>query len=207
LHPGSAVRELTLGSTDVGPAPHERADPSDGALVLAVLRGERAAEERLYRRHAPAVAAVAVRLLGQSAEAEDVVQDSFVTALRCLSQLREPARFRAWLLRIAVHQVHRRFRRRKLLRWLGLGRGADESILAQLAAPSLSAEARVELVRLDAALGSLAPASRIAWILRHVEGYELTEVAGACGVSLATIKRRLHAAETLVRDRVQGGKP
>jgi RNA polymerase sigma-70 factor (ECF subfamily) len=178
----------------------------DAALVAAALRGERAAEERLYRRHVPAVAAVAVRLLGRGAEAEDVVQDSFVIALERLAQLRDPELFRAWVVRIAVRCAHRRFRRRRLLGLLGLARGEDAAGLAEQAAPSLPAERRVELVRLDAVLRALPSDQRVVWVLRHVEGYELSELAVVCGVSLATVKRWLQRAEARVRAQL-GGEP
>jgi RNA polymerase sigma-70 factor, ECF subfamily len=179
---------------------------SDAALVAAALRGERAADEQLYLRHVSAVAAVAVRLLGRGSEAEDVVQDSFVTALQRLPQLREPDLFRAWVVRIAVRAAHRRFRKRRLLALLGFGHGDDGAILAEQAAPSLSPERRLELARIDAALRELPADQRVAWVLRHVEGYELREVAIATGVSLATVKRWLQRAESRVRVHV-GDEP
>ncbi len=157
--------------------------------------GDRSAEEALYRAHVHAVAALAMRLLGRGGDAEDVVQDAFVTALSRLSQLRDGTLFRAWVLRITVREVHRRFRRRKLLRVLGLDSGRADFELAQLAAPALSAEGRAELTRMDRALCTLATSDRLAWLLRHVEGYELAEVASASGASLATVKRRLVRAE------------
>lgn len=167
----------------------------DQALVTRARAGDRSAEEALYRTHVQAVAALAMRLLGRGSDAEDVVQDAFVSALSRLSQLRDGRLFRAWVLRITVHEVHRRFRRRKLLRVLGLESGRAEVELAQLAAPSLSAEGRAELTRIDRALCTLPSADRLAWLLRHVEGYELAEIASACAASLATIKRRIVRAE------------
>jgi RNA polymerase sigma-70 factor, ECF subfamily len=171
----------------------------DAALVAAALRAEPRAEEQLYRRHAPAVIAIATRLLGRTAEAEDVAQDSFVLAFERLSQLERPAQFRGWVIRIAVSQVHRRFRRRKLLRALGLDRGEDDAGLANLALPSLDPERRADLARLDVALRRLPAADRVAFVLRHVEGYEHAEAAALCECSLATIKRRLQRAEDHVR--------
>ena len=145
---------------------------------------------------------MAVRLLGRSAEAEDVVQDAFVAAFTRIHQLRDGALFRAWLLRITVHEVHRRFRRQRLLAALGMGRRADpepDASLAQLAAPGLPAEAHAELRLLDRALAQLPARERIAWMLRHIEGLELTEVASACDKSLATIKRWLAHADQHVQ--------
>jgi RNA polymerase sigma-70 factor (ECF subfamily) len=98
-------------------------------------------------------------------------------------------------MRIAVRQVHRRFRRRRLLARLGLDRGADDARLEQIAAPTLEPELRLDLARLDDALLTLPAELRLAWMLRHVEGCELTELAEQCGCSLSTVKRRLTRAE------------
>lgn len=192
------MRLITPGDASAPP------ESTDADLVLAARAGERAAEAALYRRHVRLVASVAVTALGPGADAEDVVQDSFLTALERLDQLKDPSQFRAWVVRIAVRHVHRRFRRRRLLRALGLGRGDDEAVLPQLAAPHASPEVRAELVRIDARLAELAPELRIAWILRHVEGAELTEVAAACDVSLATIKRWLHRSEQHIAMHTRG---
>jgi RNA polymerase sigma-70 factor (ECF subfamily) len=170
--------------------------PADHELVSRALAGDKTAEELLYRNHAQAAYALAARLLGRSSEAEDVVQDAFVTVLGRLHQLRDRARYRAWLLRIIVHEVHRRYRRRRLLRVLGMdGSQDDDTGLAQLALPGLGVDQRAELAGLDRVLGSIPSRERIAWMLRHVEGYELTEVAEACETSLATAKRWIAQAQ------------
>jgi RNA polymerase sigma-70 factor, ECF subfamily len=181
--------------------------PDDSQLVAAALSGERAAEEQLYRRHAPAVLALATRLLRRSADAEDVAQDAFVSAFERLSQLSEPALFRRWLLRIAVSHAHRRFRRQKLLRVLGLDRSSDDASLSHLALPGLAAEQRAELARIDQALAQLAVADRSAFVLRYVEGYELSEAAELSGCSLATFKRRLKRAQDVVHAHVGRTEP
>ena len=184
-----------------------RAELSDAALVAEALSGKGWAEEMLYRRHVHAVSQTVASLLGRVHECEDVVQDTFVQALSQLSSLREPAAFRGWLLRISVHTCHRRFRRRRLLRALGLDRGAEDATLAQLVAPGVSAEHRSELTRVDAALRPLPARERSAWILRHVHGHELTEVADLSGVSLATAKRLLTRAQERVAAHVHAVTP
>lgn len=180
-------------------APHLRlvsgADaPSDGALVQRGASGDRAALGELYDRHARALFARMARLLGRSAEAEDVVQDAFLQAFRDLGQLREPERFGSWLVGVAVHQAHRRFRRRRLLRRLGLDRGEDDARLEVLAR-DLDPEQRAELGKVDAILARLTAKVRVAWMLRVVEGYALGEIVELTGASLATVKRRIRRAE------------
>jgi RNA polymerase sigma-70 factor (ECF subfamily) len=174
-------------------------EPGDGELVQRALTGERFALQLLYRRHVSLVTERVTRLLSRSVEAEDVVQDAFVAAFRDLSQLADPPRFGAWLMRIAVHQVHRRFRRRRLLARLGLDRGVDDARLERAVDPAVPADVRADLARLDDTLARLPAGPRLAWMLRHVEGCELKDVAEQCGCSLATVKRRIAQADTRVR--------
>ena len=175
----------------------------DEELVRRIGRGDRWAEEALYRRYVGTVYSTARRLLGNTVDAEDVVQDTFACAFEIWDQLRDPGRVKHWLLQIAVRKVHRRFRRRKLLRALGLDRSVDDATLESMARVDATAEARTELALLDVALRRLSPFERIAWMLRFVEGMKLEEVAQDCGCSLATAKRRIAAAQAKVDAHVQ----
>jgi RNA polymerase sigma-70 factor, ECF subfamily len=82
----------------------------DDELVRRALTGDRWGREMLYRRHAGSLLAMTVRLLANRGEAEEIVQDTFVTAFEQLGTLREPGAVRAWLGQIAVNLVRRRFR-------------------------------------------------------------------------------------------------
>jgi len=175
---------------------------SDAQLVARAIEGDRWGREMLYRRHATYLLAIAARLLGNRNEGEEVVQDTFVTAFEQLSTLREPAALRGWLAQIAVSQVRRRMRRGRLMRVLGLDRGADDATLAALASPGTNPDQRAELALVDRAMRGMPSNVRIAWMLRMVEGLELAEVASACGCSLATAKRRIAAADAVVRTHV-----
>ena len=175
---------------------------SDAQLVARAIDGDRWGREMLYRRHATYLLAIAARLLGNRNEGEEVVQDTFVTAFEQLSTLREPAALRGWLAQIAVSQVRRRMRRGRLMRVLGLDRGADDATLAALASPGTNPDQRAELALVDRAMRGMPSNVRIAWMLRMVEGLELAEVASACGCSLATVKRRIAAADSVVRTHI-----
>lgn len=170
----------------------------DGELVERARRGDRWAEEALYRRHVRYIAGIATRLLGRHHESEDVVQETFAIALEQLGSLRDGDAFRSWLAHIAVSQAQRRFRRRRLLRTFGLDHGGDDARLESLASPDASPEVRAELAALDNVLAALPADVRLAWMLRRVEGWSLDEVSEACRCSLATTKRRIAAAEAKV---------
>jgi RNA polymerase sigma-70 factor (ECF subfamily) len=176
---------------------------SEAELVDRAVRGDRWSREVLYRRHAGYLLGLVTRLLGNRGDAEEIVQDAFIAGFEQLATLREAGALRAWLGQIAVNLVRHRLRRLRLLRVLGLDRGADDATLEALAAPGLHPEACGELALLDRTLAKLGADLRIAWMLRHVEGLELTEVAAACGCSLATIKRRLADADGVVRTHIR----
>jgi RNA polymerase sigma-70 factor (ECF subfamily) len=174
----------------------------DEELVRRAVTGDRWGREMLYRRHAAGLLAMTARLLANRGEAEEVVQDTFVTAFEQLASLRQPAAVRGWMGQIAVSLVRRRFRRRKLARLWGLDRGADDATLESLADAGASADQRAELALVDRVLGGMKAPLRIAWMLRHVEGLELTEVAAHADCSLATVKRRIAEAEAIVERHV-----
>ena len=178
---------------------------SDEELVRRALSGDRWGREMLYRRHAGSLLAMTVRLLANRGEAEEIVQDTFVRAFEQLPTLREPAAVRGWLGQIAVNLVRRRFRRGRLMWFLGLDRGADDATLEALADPGVSTDQRAELALVDRLLRAMKPALRLAWMLRRVDGVELGEVASLCGCSLATVKRRIAEADAIVHRHV--GEP
>jgi len=182
-------------------------EPSDAELARRAGGGDRWAEEAFYRRHVLQVVGLAQRLLGNSWDAEDVAQETFITAFQSWSQLRDLERARAWLMQIAVRQVHRKFRKRRLLRLLGLDRRVEDLPLEALARDDTSAEVRSELLVLDSVLKSMTPERKIAWMLRYVEGLPLEEVALHCDCSLATAKRRIAAAQRAVSRQVNVARP
>jgi RNA polymerase sigma-70 factor (ECF subfamily) len=170
------------------------APPRDGALVERALTGEEWAKRELFQRHAPAVLGLLTRLLASTADAEDAAQDTFVEAFRDLLELRERDDFGRWVKRIAVHQAHRRFRRRKWMTLFGNGPELDATFEA-IVDERVSPERHAELLLIDKTLRGLPTVERAAWLLRHVEEFELTEVAQALGISLATVKRKLSSVE------------
>jgi RNA polymerase sigma-70 factor (ECF subfamily) len=174
-------------------------EPSDAELVARATRGDSRAEEMLFRRHAPGVLTFSRRLTRDRDDADDVLQETFEIAFKHLGELRDARSLRSWLLQIAVRRVQRRFRRKRWLSWIGVGAPSDPETLVEQAARDLSGEQRAELALLDVALDRLGDNERIAWMLRHVEGKDLEETAELCGCSLATIKRRIAAADAHVR--------
>jgi RNA polymerase sigma-70 factor (ECF subfamily) len=185
----------------IGPVPvpisatRSRAGPTDAALVLAVRAGEAWAHEALFRRHAPLVNGLAYRLMGRSADAEDLVQDAFTEAFRGLDRLDDPQSFAKWLGSIVVRTASKTIRRQRLMARLGLHRRRDpidvETIASRVASPELSAELHAIYEKLE----PLPTEQRVAFTLRRIERMPLTEVAATLSLSTATVKRRVAAAE------------
>jgi RNA polymerase sigma-70 factor (ECF subfamily) len=168
--------------------------PSDAALVVAARAGEKWAQEALFRRHARMVNGLAYRLLGADHELDDLVQESFLAALRSLDRLAQPQAFAAWLGSITVRHTHKLLRKRRLLTRLGLRRSAPvelDSMIAEVATPS----ARAELRAVYGCLDRLEPQARVALVLHRVDGLSIPEVAEQMALSVSTVKRRLRVAE------------
>ena len=145
----------------------------------------------LYRLHSAYVAKVGFRLLGNDVEVDDLVQEVFIEASRGLAHVRDPGAVRGWLARICVRKSVRRLRRRRLRQWLHLDDVRDwhEDVSA------LTPEELSDVKRAYGKLGRMPADERVAWILRHIEGESLDDIAGLCDCSKSTVQRRIRSAE------------
>jgi RNA polymerase sigma-70 factor (ECF subfamily) len=166
-------------------------------LVLALRARHPDAGTQLFDRYAPHVRRVLVRVMGPDSEILDLVHDVFVTALESVHRLMDPRALRAWLTQIAVFTARARIRRRvrgRILRFLPFTELPEPEL------PPADFEASQAMQAVYRVLDGLDTDQRIAFALRFVAGMELTEVAASCGVSLATIKRRLARAQRSFAD-------
>lgn len=180
-------------------APLHEASVPDEVLVERILRDDTQAFRELYLRYSRYIAGVVVRLMGDDAELEDVVQDTFVRAAERLHTLRSHALVRPWLVTIAV-----RFARGRLARRRRRGRLTRE--VGRAAPKSSDPRQRAPADELYAALDQIPERFRVPWFLARVEGEKLEDVANACGVSLATVKRRIGAAQQRLDRRLGEGR-
>jgi RNA polymerase sigma-70 factor (ECF subfamily) len=171
---------------------------SNAMLVESARHGSAAAKEALFRRYAPMVNGLALRLLGRDADVDDLVQETFLQAFGSLEGLKEPSIFGSWIASIVVHTAHKLLRRRRLLVQLGLRR-RDPIDVDALLAPTAPPEVVLEVRSIYEVIDDLPPKLRIPLLLRRAEGLELAEIAELTGASLATVKRRLAEAEERLR--------
>jgi RNA polymerase sigma-70 factor (ECF subfamily) len=166
---------------------------SDEALLEGLRQGQGSAVLALFERYGRHVERILGRIVGADPELHDLVHDVFAGVLAGAKQVRKASALKDWLTSVAVFRARTfiRLRARRRL-WERLF-PSDE--LPDLAAP-VSDDAAVEAVRVTyRLLDSLAADERIVFSLRILDGMKLTEVAEACGVSLATAKRRLARAQ------------
>jgi len=168
---------------------------ADEALVQRAQRAEHGAFTALYERHASYIAGVVYRMMGDDAELDDIVQETFVDAAGALEQLETAALLRAWLVSIAVRRARRHLRRRAR-RWSLL------ASVAEFAARASDPEDRRSVDELYDALDRLPVDLRVPWVLHRVEQFSLNEVARMCDMSLATVKRRIAEAERRIERRL-----
>jgi RNA polymerase sigma-70 factor, ECF subfamily len=165
---------------------------SDVALVAALQAGRAEARRALFDRYARDVERVLFRVLGPDTELADLLQDVFVVALGSIDQVRDPRALRGWLTGIAVRKARKCIVKRQRWRLIQFFAPADVPEQEASVAPIEVSEA----LRCTYEVMSRLPADeRVAFALRFIDGMELTAVAAACNVSLATIKRRLSRAQ------------
>jgi len=184
------------------PAPNEaprRARISFAGGEVALLQGlqnlEPGAQAAFFDTYERDVRKVLIRILGTTPDVADALQDTFLRAFKSALQVKDALALRGWLLRVAVSVAIDHLRRRQRLRWLVFSTEATVDVPVEGVTPELR-EALRDTYRV---LDKLPNEERIAFALRHIDEMELAEIADACNVSLATIKRRLARAEVRFR--------
>ena len=165
--------------------------------------------EELVLSHQRLVYGLALRVVADPADAEEVAQDTFVRAYHALAGYdagRVAAmRLRPWLARIALNLARNRLRRRPPPgRPLEDGDGGLPNVAAPAASqPDQLAERRQELEQLAELLATLPRGWREAVVLRHVEGLPYAEVAEALGQPVGTVKTHVHRGVRQLRENLQ----
>ena len=167
----------------------------DAELVERVRRGETAGFDALVRRHYRAAYVVALALLGDGMDAEDVCQDAFIKALERIDDCRRPDRFASWLLQIVRNRAHN-FRDYRRVR-TGVAVDVTDQPGASDAAQDVE---RADLRgRLEAALEDLSEVQRQVVLLHDLEGWRHREIAESLQLSEGMSRQHLFAARRVLR--------
>jgi RNA polymerase sigma-70 factor (ECF subfamily) len=177
--------------------------PEAEAIRLA-QQGDAAAFERLYQLHNRRVYSLCLRMVGNTAEAEDLTQEAFLQLFRKVSTFRGESAFSTWLHRLAVNVVLMKLRKKS----------GTESSLEQITepdedsggprrdfgAPDLRLSGSIDRVNLQRAVDELPPGYKAVFILHDVQGYEHNEIAEIMGCSIGNSKSQLHKARMRLRE-------
>ena len=161
----------------------------DLTLVVRAEEGDVRAFETLARRHQDALYRVAVRVLGDPAEAEDALQEALLSAWRRIDLFRVEAAFSTWMYRIVTNQCVVALRRRRPQPVADAGRE-----LAAPDSPERAAELDAELAALGRAVQDLPDDLRVCWVLRELEGLGYAQIAEVTGAGEPTVRGRIHRA-------------
>jgi RNA polymerase sigma-70 factor, ECF subfamily len=159
--------------------------PSDADIVRRIRSGDGAAFHQLVDRFGPALFGLAASLVGNAADAEDVVQETFSGAFRGLHAFRGDSSVKTWLTRILVRQVAAHLRGRKRAIRLVEARASGD------AAAAPSADARMDVRE---AVAKLSPEHREVVVLREFAGLSYEEIAQVLDVPRGTVESRLFRA-------------
>jgi RNA polymerase sigma-70 factor (ECF subfamily) len=159
---------------------------SDEELMRAVARGDEAAVATLVSRHAPRLRAYLHRHTGNSEDADDLLQETWVRVARSARSFDPTRRFRSWLYGIATNLARDLFRRR----------GTRERALRELAMkPRMESEVGpIDRGKLHERVSQLPERMRAVLILRYFEGMNESEMAETLEIPRGTVKSRLHSA-------------
>jgi RNA polymerase sigma-70 factor (ECF subfamily) len=200
------MREVTLDPS------RARATDRDEGLVTALRHDVREAAETLVARYGEPVWRLALRITGNREDAEEVAQDALWTAARKIHTFKGDSAFASWLYRITANAAYQKLRGRrgqdKEISWEALPPRFDadgkhtevvDDWSGNVDEPALESELRTVL---RAAIDSLPPDYRTAFLLHDMEGLSNPEIASTLRLSLPAVKSRVHRSRLFLRQRL-----
>lgn len=200
--------------------PHSpaRSSDEDALLVESARTGDYSAFEALVRKHQRRVFAVAVGIVKSPAEAEEVVQETFLSAFAHLDSFRGDSRFSTWIFRVATNHALMRLRKKRpeavgdlvdLEATMGRAHSEGTSPFDALSLwarrPDEAAEAHEVQEALAAALAALPQEERAMLLLRSIDDASHDSLAEIFGTTVSAVKSRLHRTRLLLRSLLDEG--
>ena len=202
--PAPRYRRIGMGvppSPPANPAPSPLRSLTDAEVVGRVCAGEVGLFEILMRRYNARLFRVARAVVRNDTEAEDIVQQAYLSAYANLHQFAERSSFGTWLTRIALNEALSRSRRRVRLAEVG---PADPDIPARAQPTPEDDASRREFTELvEAAIDGLPELYRVVFMMRAVQELATAETADCLGLTEEAVKVRLHRARGLLREALE----
>lgn len=172
-------------------------------MIAEILAGQTDAFHELIRPYERSVYLMALSLLHNEAEAEDVAQEAFIKAYRNLGRFRSESRFSTWLIAIALNEARARLRRKQPRLTDSIDDPDGSIVPAQLTdwreIPSETLERQEMRSLIRRALAALPLAYREVFVLRELEERNVKETAETLGITVASVKMRLHRARMMLQ--------
>jgi RNA polymerase sigma-70 factor, ECF subfamily len=180
---------------------------TEAEAIRLAQQGDAGAFERIYRLHSRRVYALCLRMVGNTAEAEDLAQDAFLQLFRKIGTFRGESAFSTWLHRLSVNVVLMKLRK-KTLPETSLEETTDPDDESsgprrELGAPDLLLSGSIDRVHLERAIEQLPPGYRQVFVLHDVQGFEHNEIAKLMECSIGNSKSQLHKARMRLRELLQ----
>lgn len=172
-------------------------------LLNQAKAGDHSAFAQLYSLHKKRIYSLCMRMVGNSAEAEDLTQETFLQLHRKIATFRGESAFATWLHRLAINVVlmHLRKKGLSLVSMDEAMEPAPERGLAQsFGACDLTLTGSVDRLALERAIGGLPDGYRLAFVLHDIEGYDHQEIAAMFDCTVGNIKSQLHNARFKLRN-------
>jgi RNA polymerase sigma-70 factor (ECF subfamily) len=178
----------------------------EAQMIASILAGNTHEFHDLIRPYERSVYSMALTLLQNEADAEDAAQEAFLKAFRSLKGFRAEAKFSTWLVSIALNEARSRLRQRKRMKMQPLDQPPDEQGHTSPALlrdwreiPSEALERQEVRLFLQRAITDLPLIYREIFLLRDVKELTVNESAEALGISVASVKVRLHRARVMLQ--------
>jgi RNA polymerase sigma-70 factor (ECF subfamily) len=180
---------------------------SEAEAIRLAQQGDAGAFERIYRLHSRRVYALCLRMVGNTAEAEDLTQEAFLQLFRKIATFRGESAFSTWLHRLAVNVVLMKLRKKTLAETPleDTNDPAEESggPRKEIGGPDLLLTGSIDRVNLERAIDQLPPGYKQVFVLHDIEGFEHNEIAGLMNCSIGNSKSQLHKARMRLRELLQ----
>jgi RNA polymerase sigma-70 factor (ECF subfamily) len=187
--------------------PTEAGALTEAEAIRLAQGGDAIAFERIYQMHSRRVYALCLRMVGNTADAEDLTQDAFMQLYRKIATFRGESAFSTWLHRLAVNVVLMRLRKKTLAETsLEETTEPDEEgggPRRDIGGPDLRLSGSVDRVNLERAVEQLPPGYKSVFVLHDMQGYEHNEIATIMHCSIGNSKSQLHKARMRLRELLQ----
>lgn len=174
-------------------------------LVRLAQTGDEEALAELYRHHEPQAFKTAYLMLGSRHLAEDVVQETFIRVIRKIATLREPTRFKPWLLQTLTNAARSTYRKHLWRQWLPLDLYRHDKPDRSSPSAQERLETAEELGELRDAIRQLKPEHRMPIVLHYYNGLSEEAVAEILECPIGTVKSRMHRARQQLNRLILGG--